>query len=92
MIPKSFCAADGVGVGLSDIGGAAGDDVAEDEDEDEELSMLARQEASSEDSVPVGEGVTHRFRSISLCFDSWATVGPVYLIAYLKELEFCLTA
>jgi hypothetical protein len=54
------------------------------------MSMSSWLEESSTDIVLVEE-VLHRFKSISPCSNSWATVGPVYLIAYLKELAFCST-
>ena len=79
----ALSAEDDVAVELGD------DDVAE--DEDGEVIVLACLEESSRDIVLVGEGVLHRFKSISPWLNSWVTVGPVYLITYLKELEFRLT-
>jgi hypothetical protein len=82
-------AADDDAAELGDEVGASDDVVAE--DEDEEMSMPSWLEESSTDIVLVGEGVLHCFKSISFCPSSWATVGPVYLIANLIELEFCST-
>lgn len=81
---------------MDDVAAELGDDVGVSgdvgvEDEDGEMSMPSWLEELSTDIVLVGEGVLHGSMSDSICPNNWATVGPVYFIAYLKVLEFWLT-